>query len=702
MIYFAALIALSSVSALSARLLDSVTMHSDPVRCKAPVQDVTQATGVRAKTELLNMLDASEPLASPIMGSYEYEESEYASLVNMYDHTLTVAGSWALSRYSMPVVDQHDLSRRQEIIRSLLAHDNVALQLSNALSVIAANQESLYAYFNKEHALHERAKAIYFKLFDSVLNHNEMALESAFWVDCGKTVMALFAHLGFEGIVHNLFLQHDAVFVERFKQTVLDEKIPEKTFSKRELKQLWNAAHPDQGKSSWRQGVTMGLLKPLRVHDPRFSLLKDPLARKEILSKPSSHIINILMGDSSAGDLYTIITEGFSLPKPVAFGAVGLIALIRDISLGVNIKNGYDHLKVVWETAGSLEHELIALGSLFQACHDLVDACAHCPELANTEAIRTLAMLRTGGEFVSTRLRQVVLLTQRLAEFHHAGSLAQLSRGKVLLAHKLLTEVSHELVPIIKAIGSVDAWCSIRSVYIKQTEQTPWCMPQFSSAERPFIRALSSWCPLVTTNVVHNDIIIGNAGPGNLIITGPNGGGKSTFMKSAMYHVLLGQSWGIVPSACAEFTPFTNVMTALRPHEDTTRGISTFMSERLRLDKMKSTLTVSTDKDYIFMVLDEPCRGTVEGTAQELVYAFGSELAQSDRVCSIIATHFEKPTLLEKDYPGAVANYLCEFVDDGDHLRRTFRVLPGIAHWWFHDETMRSKYLATLEIPIGS
>lgn len=700
MFYLLAFIAVSCMPTLSARLIDSIPVHNRSLQQTESKLDSSPAAGVRAKTELIAMLEASEPVVSSIIGSYEYEESEYASLINHLDNTVTVAGSWALGRHSMPVVDAHDLAHRQEVIRALIEHDQIAQQWNDALLVIAQNQNSLYSYFNKEHALHERAKSIYFKLFDSVLNHNEMALESAFWIDCGKTVMGLLAHLGFEGVVHNLFLQQDTVFVERFKKTVLDEKSSDALFTKKDLKKMWDTTHQQQNKSSWRQGITMGLIKPFRVHDPRYSLLKDPEIRAEILSKPSSHVINVLMGDSSAGDIYSVITDGYSLPKPVGFGAVTLIALMRDISLGVNIKNGYDHLKSVWDTTALLEKELVALGTLFRSCKDLVDACAECPELATTQAIKTLAMLHNGGELVSVRLRQLVQLTESLSEYHEAGSFAQLSRGKVLLAHKLLTEIAHELLPVIKAIGVIDALCSIRTVYTRQTEQTPWCIPHFSSADRPFIRAHSSWCPFVdVTSVVHNDIVMGNAQPGNLIITGPNGGGKSTFMKSTMYQLLLGQSWGIAPSSYAEFTPFTKIMTALRPHEDTTRGISTFMSERLRLDKMKSALATATEDDVIFMALDEPCRGTVEGTAQELVYVFGSELAQSDRVCSIIATHFEKPTRLEAVYGEQIKNYQCEFLDDGDHLRRTFRVLPGIAQWWFHNETMRSKYLATLEIP---
>ena len=69
-----------------------------------------------------------------------------------------------------------------------------------------------------------------------------------------------------------------------------------------------------------------------------------------------------------------------------------------------------------------------------------------------------------------------------------------------------------------------------------------------------------------------------------------------------------------------------------------------------------------------------------------------------DQVMMMMATHFEKPTQLATSLPAYYANYQCEFIktDDG-RLQRTYKLLPGAALWWFHDDAMRSMYIDCLE-----
>ena len=170
-------------------------------------------------------------------------------------------------------------------------------------------------------------------------------------------------------------------------------------------------------------------------------------------------------------------------------------------------------------------------------------------------------------------------------------------------------------------------------------------------------------------------------------------------MKAIVYQIIFAQSWGIVPAGDAQMGFFTGVRTALNPQEDIQRKLSTFMAQKLRMEEIASFIKSATADDNFFVAIDEPFRGTVEYESQKRVYAFACDIAFNKQTTLVMATHFEKPTQLEVEFPSSYINYQCEFMKTADNkLQRTYKLLPGAALWWFHDDAMRSLYIDCLEV----
>jgi DNA mismatch repair protein MutS len=159
-----------------------------------------------------------------------------------------------------------------------------------------------------------------------------------------------------------------------------------------------------------------------------------------------------------------------------------------------------------------------------------------------------------------------------------------------------------------------------------------------------------------------------------LIVTGPNMGGKSTYMRQAALIVLLAHIGSYVPADAATIGPIDRIFTRIGAGDDLARGQSTFMVEMSETANILHNATASS-----LVLMDEVGRGTSTYDGLALARACAVRLATTNRAFALFATHYFELTELAADYEG-IANVHLDAVEYGDQLVFMHAVKEGPAN----------------------
>ena len=159
-----------------------------------------------------------------------------------------------------------------------------------------------------------------------------------------------------------------------------------------------------------------------------------------------------------------------------------------------------------------------------------------------------------------------------------------------------------------------------------------------------------------------------------LIITGPNMGGKSTYMRQTALIVILAHIGCFVPARRAVLGPLDRIFTRIGASDDLAGGRSTFM---LEMTETANILNNATDHSLVLM--DEVGRGTSTFDGLSLAWACAAFIATKIRAFTLFATHYFELTSLASEAP-AVANVHVEAVEHGERLVFLHTVKEGPAN----------------------
>ena len=159
-----------------------------------------------------------------------------------------------------------------------------------------------------------------------------------------------------------------------------------------------------------------------------------------------------------------------------------------------------------------------------------------------------------------------------------------------------------------------------------------------------------------------------------LVITGPNMGGKSTYMRQAALIVLLAHTGACVPAASVRLGPIDRIFTRIGAGDDLAAGQSTFMVE---MSETANILHNATEASLVLM--DEVGRGTSTYDGLSLARASAEHLAVAVRAYTLFATHYFEITALAAEKPG-VANVHLEVAEYGETLAFLHSVREGPAN----------------------
>ncbi|MEN8213417.1 MAG: DNA mismatch repair protein MutS [Pseudomonadota bacterium] len=172
---------------------------------------------------------------------------------------------------------------------------------------------------------------------------------------------------------------------------------------------------------------------------------------------------------------------------------------------------------------------------------------------------------------------------------------------------------------------------------------------------------------------VANDTLL-NAQRRILMITGPNMGGKSTFMRQTALIVLLAYSGSFIPARDAAIGPVDRIFSRIGASDDLAGGRSTFMVE---MEETANILHNATSSSLVLM--DEIGRGTSTFDGLSLAWASAIELATTIKAYTLFATHYFELTTLPDEYP-AIANVHLDAIEHGDSIVFLHSVKDGPAN----------------------
>ncbi len=236
-----------------------------------------------------------------------------------------------------------------------------------------------------------------------------------------------------------------------------------------------------------------------------------------------------------------------------------------------------------------------------------------------------------------------------------------LQREKALY-EQLLDQLIEPLAELQRIAGAV-AELDVLGCFGERAQRLELCRPTFRG--EPGLEVVGGRHPVVEhvseTAFVANDLTMDEQ-RNILIITGPNMGGKSTFMRQSALIVLMAYAGCFVPANRAELGPFDRIFSRIGASDDLAGGRSTFMVE---MQETANILHNASPRSLVLM--DEIGRGTSTFDGLSLAWACAVELATRIRAFTLFATHYFELTTLPGEYPGIVNVHL-DAVEHGDGI----------------------------------
>jgi len=225
------------------------------------------------------------------------------------------------------------------------------------------------------------------------------------------------------------------------------------------------------------------------------------------------------------------------------------------------------------------------------------------------------------------------------------------------------------LLATADAVACIDAL----SALARHARRARWAAPEFAAT--PGIEIRGARHPVVEDQLeqfVANDCLL-RPGRRLLVITGPNMGGKSTYMRSIALVTLLAYAGSFVPADSARLGPVDRILTRIGAADDLARGASTFMVE---MTEAAAILHRATDSSLVLM--DEIGRGTSTFDGMALAAAIARALVESNRCFTLFATHYFELTQMAQWLP-EVANVHVAAAESGGKVVFLHEVREGPA-----------------------
>ncbi|MCK4500007.1 hypothetical protein KAU11_05880, partial [Candidatus Babeliales bacterium] len=179
---------------------------------------------------------------------------------------------------------------------------------------------------------------------------------------------------------------------------------------------------------------------------------------------------------------------------------------------------------------------------------------------------------------------------------------------------------------------------------------------------------------------IANDISLGCGKMRNAIISGPNAGGKSTFMRGLLFTAVMGQTCGIAPATHAVLTPFSYIDSYVNVEDVPVAKKSLFRMQAYRVSSILKNIESLDSGKHAIVIADEMFNGTNPTDAACIGRAVANKICKLPNSIWLISTHYPAIRRIEKDSGGIFANFKVGVHRDnfGRFLGYPFKISRGI------------------------
>ena len=261
-----------------------------------------------------------------------------------------------------------------------------------------------------------------------------------------------------------------------------------------------------------------------------------------------------------------------------------------------------------------------------------------------------------------------------------------IDRGQALAIHPYMQENKAQLQPALWAIGELDALYSIAKLMrMSEQEGHKFCFVKFLPEDSECAQArIKNGTLLMVPNSKPNSMALGFDDANKANLTGPNGGGKSVFIKMFGCNTILAHACGVAVAEEMELHWLSILRTSIDPSENVKDEMSRFQAQKDRMDSVINAVTYLIEKEpgaRAMFLTDEPLSGTTPNLAAMYMSENCERIKDMPQLIGIMATHNEEPTKFGGS--GFVNYQVCVETLPNGLLVPSFKVAPGIPEWWF-------------------
>ena len=433
----------------------------------------------------------------------------------------------------------------------------------------------------------------------------------------------------------------------------------------------------------------LALSKQLQQHFD-FTNISTLTAETPLLAMLSKQLPDLALTDSFA-NIYALLEQAIVDEPP---------AHIRD---GGMIKKGYDPQLDEWQNLhGNIEQTLEALAAQERQKNNLPMLKVGFNKVSGFYFELSALQAKNAPEYFTRRqtlknAERFITPALKIIEESYLSAQGQALTLEKRIYENLLGQLKSQLGDVqrlAKAIGYLDVlanWVSLTRLQNRSHHSKNWCRPLFNTTDDSASLNIQGGRHIVVEAgqqrqahhqtpsldpFVANDCVMGTATQLErlMLITGPNMGGKSTYMRQTALIVLLACCGAYVPAQSVTLGRIERIFTRIGSADDLASGKSTFMVEMIETANIMNQANANS-----LVLMDEVGRGTSTQDGLAIAHACVNYLAEKIGCLTLFATHYFELTELAERHPKMFNQHLVTQEINGQ-LLLLHKIAPGATH----------------------